>query len=220
MNNFNIWGARAAFSQVHQHIPCGLAVIEARNNCLRAVEEFLDQQPDKEHWVLWMDDDMDPPVNAVAVLKSAIIASEIMHERGECENAIGVLSGRCCRKEDYDQGLVFSPKHKDQMFPVVDYTPGDIVEVEWCGLGFTLHRYDWLRKVEKPYFTGNEGGAREDHDYTEKLRDAGAIPYVHTGLDIGHFEMRRQKAFFPYLMPPIKSAHKNGKVEQEIVPLP
>jgi len=212
--NYNVFGNRAAFGRVEQHIPCNMSVISARNACLVAVEEFMAQQPDKEHWVLWMDDDMDPPINALAVMKSAIVSTEKMVEEGQSENAIGVLSGKCCRKEDYDQGLLFSPKHKEQMFPVVDYTDGDIVEVEWCGLGYTLHRADWLLKLEKPYFTGNDGGAQEDHDFTEKLRTAGAIPYVHTGLPIGHFEIRKQKHFFPYLMPPVKS--KNGKVEVEV----
>jgi hypothetical protein len=211
--NFNVFASRAAFGEVHQHIPCSMSVIDGRNACLRAVEEFLDQEPHKEHWILWMDDDMDPHINAIAVLKTAILTTEELLKQGTTENAIGVLSGNCCRKEEYDQGLIFSPKHKDQMVPVVDFEPGDIVEVEWCGLAFTMHRAELIRKLEKPYFTGNDGGAREDHDYVEKLRAIGAIPYVHTGLMVGHFCIKKQKVFFPYLMPPVKSANGKAKVE-------
>jgi hypothetical protein len=205
LGNFNVFASRAAFGEVHQHIPCSMSVIDARNACLRAVEDFLEQEPHKDHWILWMDDDMDPHINAIAVLKQAICATEKMKENGQAHNAIGVISGNCCRKEEFDNGLIFSTKHKDQMFPMVDFTPGDIVEVEWCGLGFTLHRAELIKQLEKPYFTGNDGGAREDHDFVEKLRAIGAIPYVHTGLPIGHFCIRKQKAFFPYLMPPVKS---------------
>jgi hypothetical protein len=207
------WAQRAGFGFVHEHMPTGFGVTEAREICCNLVEDFMLNQPDKKHWVLWLDDDMAPStLHCVAVLRHAIEASEIMQERGESENCIGVLNALYSRKEDNDPGMIFSPKHKSQMLPVVDYDDGDIVEVEWCALGFTMHRAEWLTKLDKPRFTCNDEGSGEDHNFTMRLREAGCIPYVHTGLHIGHYCVNARKTFFPYRMPPIKS---NGQAKVE-----
>ena len=202
LSNYNVWGNRAGFGQVHQHIPTGLSVAEAREQCLGVVEQWMDNMPDYEHWILWMDDDMAPPTNSVADLRIAL----------ESESRIGIISGYCCRKEDHDPGLVFAPKTKAPMLPLVDFTPGEIVEVEWCGLGFALMKAHWIKQMPTPRFKPNWGGAEEDHNFTIDLRNLGCTPFMHTGISVGHFSTQNQSTYFPYIQPAVRAA-SNGKEE-------
>jgi len=72
LSNYNVWGSRAGFGQVHQHIPTGKSCADAREECADIVCAWMENLPDKEHWVLWCDDDMCPPMNAVTDMRIAI----------------------------------------------------------------------------------------------------------------------------------------------------
>jgi hypothetical protein len=197
---YTTWGQRAGFSQMQQHLPTGKSVVESREECVNIIRTWRDKFPDLEHWVLWMDDDMDPPMSSLAIMRAEMEGSE------KTDKPIGMLTGLCSRKEKHDVGMVFATKTSAQMLPVVDYNPGEIVEVQWCGLAFSLMRADWFEKISRPYFQGNDMGAGEDNYFVNKLRDVGCVPYVHTGLSIGHFDIKVQHNFFAYTPVKVRSA--------------
>ncbi len=191
----------------------GAPVAQAREMIADLVTTYRNQNPNLEHWVLWFDDDMIPPNNAAVCLLQSML------EHPE----IGLLSGFCSRKEDMDPGLMFHPHDGSQMLAGRDYERGNIVEVMWCGMGFLLHKADVFDKIEKPYFQAGDLGASEDHHFTKRLADAGIIPYVHTGLVIGHALTTTMGIFSPYTVPALQKpkpkdtiALSNGHAEVKI----
>lgn len=61
----------------------------------------------------------------------------------------------------------------------------DIHEVDVVGFGFTLFDLDVFRRMNPPWFNlGNDFG--EDAAFCARMKHAGFMPHVHTGVKIGH----------------------------------
>ena len=187
------WVIRAGCSSVALWLAHGMPVGQAREQIAGQIQEFKKSSADHEHFVLWCDDDMAPPQNAVSALLSCL--------RQHPE--IGVISALCSRKEDNDPGIVYHPDDGTQMLPGQDYTPGKLVHVMHGGLGFAMHSADLFDLVPEPRFAVNQDGAGEDIAFTQRASDVGRPMFINTGLVVGHINIATGKNFQPYIVPEI-----------------
>jgi GT2 family glycosyltransferase len=170
-------------------------IAEARTRVVELVIEYVKAEPEAEHWVLWIDDDMGPDAWAINQLYCTMVA------RPE----IGIISGYMCRKQDSDPGMLQSVENGDWSLPGRDFKIGDVVESLWCPTGFMLHRGEWLHKLHQPWFKTNESGvAGEDSWFTAQAkRQLGMRCFVHTGCVIPHWSIEEKRAYLPYMAPPV-----------------
>ena len=192
------WVIRSGCSTVGLWLAHGMPVGQARENIALQIREFTKSAPDHEHWVLWCDDDMDPPQNAAGVLLSCLR----MHPQ------IGIVSAYCARKESNDPGILYHPDDGTQMIPGIDYEPGKLVHVMHGGLGFAMHSAELFDQIEPPYFSTNGDGSGEDIAFTQKAAHAGRPLYINTGFIVGHVNVKTGVNFTPYIVPEISAAPK------------
>ena len=167
-----------------------LKVDESRNFL---AEEILKRcegdKKDWETWVLWTDDDMAPPDDAINKLFVQMLVKP----------EIDLLAAWMSRKIDSDPGLVFSPDGNHAMLPGKDFKIGDCVEVGWVPTGFLMHRASLLQKLPRPFFKcDSDTEAGEDRWFSQQCKKIGAKMYVHTGCPVGHADAAKKKVYWPY----------------------
>ena len=167
-----------------------MPVDQARNFLANEIRRRCKEREGWETWVLWTDDDMAPPGDA---LNKLFVQMLIRPE-------IDMLAAWMSRRTDSDPGLVFSMgDNHHQLLPGRDFKIGDVVEVGWAPTGFLLHRAELLERIPEPFFKcDTETGAGEDRWFSQQAKKIGARFFVHTGCPVGHAYPEKQKVYWPY----------------------
>lgn len=87
--------------------------------------------------------------------------------------------------------LVFVDGH-----PTMDWTPGDVVQVDAVGMGCTLIRRELFEQLEPPWFV-TTGQGTEDTHFCRRLREElGIRPVVDTGISCVHKDLATGDRFY------------------------
>jgi len=133
--------------------------------------------------VLLMDADQIYPVDTITRLLS---------------HRLPVVHGMVFRRYPNFDNLLFKGEinHYTNMMEGVDYTDGDLVEVDAIGTGCALYDVRVFLDIEQPWFefipnpdTEKGGVVGEDIWFAQKLHKAGYKIYCDTGVKIGHLTM-------------------------------
>lgn len=118
-----------------------------------------------------------------------------------------VLTGLYYIKGEPPIPLTWRNDHVGWMMPGIHYKVGDVIDVDVTGMDFTLIRTrfleDMAKKVEPPFFKTGPGNLPYDElgknqliTYTEdvyflhKVRAVGGRIGVHTGVKVGHYDVK------------------------------
>lgn len=143
-------------------------------------EQALLAEPRATH-LLWIDDDMGFPADALARL----MAHDLPIVGGLCHNRRPPYAPVLMRKHDPVWG--FNEESYGFMF---DYIPGELLEVDATGGAFILVRREVFDAVEAKFGKRSwwlpEGDRSEDISFMERVRACGYKIFVDTSLEIGH----------------------------------
>jgi hypothetical protein len=183
-----------------------LPVDQARESCAERALKWAKANPEDDHWVLWVDDDMCPDLGAFGALYNEM----------QAHPEFGALSGFYSQRNKMDPGFIYSPDDNHVMLPGKDFAAGKIVETGWTAMGFLVHRMEVLEKTPRPWFKCHDDmkNAGEDNYFTKKIREHGFASYVHTGVLIDHVERETGERFRPYMPAEV---HANGKAADGLV---
>jgi predicted SAM-dependent methyltransferase len=166
------------------HFQYGLAVDAARN---AIVQRALDQN---SRWVFFRDDDVFAPADCLTKLYHLQVPI-----------AAGVVWGKVWPTDPMMFKWADVAGYRDWQF-------GDVVEVDWTGMGCTLIHTDVFKAIEPPWFqtepgrmvkdkAGNEYtmGHTEDAYFYRKAEAAGFKPVVDTSIQTVHFDVAGGKRY-------------------------
>jgi len=184
-----------------RHMVQGMRVDHAREKLAEDALNAADKQPNKKHWVLWIDSDLlFEPTDIIALTR------EFRRHTDFIDGIAGVYADR------WKHGTaLMSDDTCHEILEGVDYEPGDIVEVGNPPMGFFMHEVRLFRELERPWFQcssphtclTSEGGSPggEDLYFFQKIREQGFRLWVHTGVIAGHIDRDTGRVFYPVSAP-------------------
>ena len=106
-------------------------------------------------------------------------------------------------RNDAGEPLLWKKGLPTTLRPGVDFTLGDVIEVEGCGMDFCVIRTDLLAKIPMPAFQTHQslrGGKLsiygEDAYFWRQFHKAtGKRPHVATGIRVGHFDVASGRTY-------------------------
>ena len=165
-------------ADVTRAYPCGMLVADARN---RAVAGAIERECE---YVFFLDYDVLPPADAL----TRLIARDTP-----------MVGGLYFTKAKPPWPLVLTGGHS-----TMDWTPGDLVQVDATGMGCMLLRVDLLEKLEPPWFDtgasltdeGREWHTEDTYFFKRVREELGLSPYVDTGISCVHKDLLTGDRFF------------------------
>lgn len=147
------------------------------------VAEHVLSMKDRPEYILFLGDDMLPPWDGVVKLYQEM-------KTGKWD----VLAGLYFIKQDLPVPIIWRDNIEGWLEPYIHYQPGEVVDVDVCGMDFTMIRPEIFSKMSKPWFkTGptefNKGNIvyhTEDVWFCHYAKKAGARIGVHTDVRVGH----------------------------------
>lgn len=158
--------------------PPHIEILMAESSSVAKNREWLTQEAEKigAEWLLWLDSDQTFPADTLLRLLAheVPVVGANYPQRG---------NSRPAAKRDIGDGRtapVWSTKEK--------IAAGDLEAVAFMGLGVCLVSMDALRRIERPYFQGEN----EDHFFFSKLRAAGIEVMLDHRLsaEVGHLNIQ------------------------------
>lgn len=177
------------------HVEKGFEVAVARNRCVEALLAMESKSQPK--FLMFIGDDMLPPWDGLERL-----LAEMDPGKWDC------LTGMYYIKGEPPTPLIWRDDVIGRLIPGRDFNVGEIVQVEFTGLDFTLIRTSMLKKFQKEYGniffkTGTTDTKdlinykklpglithTEDYYFYNRARAVGARIGVHTGIRVAHLNI-------------------------------
>lgn len=112
-----------------------------------------------------------PPVPTIGVVSGKDINNYPLYDFGwTAERIYQRIKG----EEEISNEMLLEPK------------PEDLVEVDGCGMHFTMIRRDVFEKMKEPWFVNYTVGGGEDFAFCKKVKDAGFKIYMDLSVYVGH----------------------------------
>jgi hypothetical protein len=140
-------------------------------------------------YVLWIDSDAFFLAGTFALMLHTL-------ENNPAIDVLAALFGPRAANRGATAFRQVSDKHS-YLVPDVNFTRGDLVDVEQVGMHFTLHRTSLLRALGDDPFTGMSGLASDDAVFCGRVRHGNGRIAVATGIPVFHVDERNGAAYSP-----------------------
>ena len=154
-----------------------MLAITLNQNRVAIREEMVEKALEMEaEWILWWDSDVLPPCDALTKLFA---------------RDTDIIGGLVVTKSETPQPLIL---RRGQSYQHQDWVPGDLIECDATGFGFTLMRTEIFKKLEKPWFfegtaayaPGESYSTTEDAPLMYRAKDKGFKCFVDTSVVCEH----------------------------------
>ena len=138
---------------------------------------LAEKNKDITDYILMIDDDVLPPMNAIVKLMS---------------HNVDIVSGLYFAKQEPHFPQIFKKNKDSERYDCVeDYKRDSLIEVDACGGGLLLIKSDVFKKLTQPYFQyipkGEETPRKgEDFFFCEKVKEAGFKIFCDTSVICKH----------------------------------
>lgn len=181
---------------VVSHVEKGFEVGMARNRCVEAVLSI--EEKSRPKFLFFIGDDMLPPWDGLEKLLETMDPG-----KWDC------LTGLYYLKGEPPTPLMWRDDHVGRLIPGRDFNVGEVVQVDFTGVDFTLIRTSLLAKFQKeygpPYFKTGTTETKdlknykklpgmvahtEDFYFYNRAKALGARIGVHTGIRVAHLNIQ------------------------------